>query len=82
TPAGGPGAALTAREREVLALLAEGHTNRRIARELFVSEKTAGVHVSHILAKLHAANRVEAAAVARRLGLLGPGGDPDPTGRT
>jgi ATP/maltotriose-dependent transcriptional regulator MalT len=60
---------LTAREREVLALLAEGRTNRQIAAALFISDKTASVHVSNILAKLHVANRGEAAAVAHRLGL-------------
>ena len=60
---------LTAREREVLALVAEGYTNRRIADELFISESTAGVHVSHILAKLGVETRTEAATVAVRLGL-------------
>jgi Kef-type K+ transport system membrane component KefB/DNA-binding CsgD family transcriptional regulator len=60
---------LTTREREVLALVAEGYTNRRIADDLFISESTAGVHVSHILAKLGVDTRTEAAAVAVRLGL-------------
>jgi DNA-binding CsgD family transcriptional regulator/tetratricopeptide (TPR) repeat protein len=60
---------LTTREREVLALVAEGYTNRRIADTLFISESTAGVHVSHILAKLDVETRTEAAAVAVRLGL-------------
>jgi DNA-binding CsgD family transcriptional regulator/tetratricopeptide (TPR) repeat protein len=60
---------LTTREREVLALVAEGYTNRRIADELFISESTAGVHVSHILGKLGVDTRTEAAAVAVRLGL-------------
>jgi DNA-binding NarL/FixJ family response regulator len=63
-------AGLTARETEVLALVAEGHTNRQIAEDLFISGKTASVHVSRILAKLGAANRGEAAAIARRLGLV------------
>lgn len=67
--AAGPGA-LTAREREVLAALAEGRTNEQIAGELYMSPKTASVHVSRILAKLGAENRTEAAAVARRIGLL------------
>jgi DNA-binding CsgD family transcriptional regulator/tetratricopeptide (TPR) repeat protein len=58
---------LTSREREVLALLAEGYTNRRIADALFISESTAGVHVSNILGKLGVSNRVEAAAIALRL---------------
>ena len=61
---------LTAREREVLALLIEGHTNKRIAEELFISESTAGVHVSNILGKLGVATRTEAATVAARLGLV------------
>jgi DNA-binding CsgD family transcriptional regulator len=60
---------LTARELEVLALVAEGRTNRQIAQELFISAKTASVHVSNILAKLGVANRGEASAQARRLGL-------------
>jgi DNA-binding NarL/FixJ family response regulator len=68
---GGTGpAALTARETEVLALLAEGRTNRQLARELYISEKTVSVHVSNILAKLGVRSRTEAAAVARRDGLL------------
>jgi DNA-binding CsgD family transcriptional regulator len=61
---------LTAREREVLGQLALGRTNRQIADELFISIKTAVVHVSHILRKLGAANRSEAAAIAHRLGLV------------
>ena len=60
---------LTARELDVLALVAEGRTNRQIAEELFISAKTASVHVSNILAKLGVANRGEAGAAARRLGL-------------
>ncbi|MDW5594884.1 LuxR C-terminal-related transcriptional regulator, partial [Conexibacter stalactiti] len=61
---------ITAREREVLELLAEGRTNREIATALVIAEKTASVHVSRILAKLGAANRGEAAAIARRLGAV------------
>jgi DNA-binding CsgD family transcriptional regulator/tetratricopeptide (TPR) repeat protein len=60
---------LTRRETEILALLAEGRTNRQIAEQLFISQKTASVHVSHILAKLGVAGRGEAAAIAHRLGL-------------
>jgi DNA-binding NarL/FixJ family response regulator len=60
---------LTAREREVLVLLAEGQTNRRIAETLFISESTASVHVSNIIGKLGVTNRVEAAAAAVRSGL-------------
>ena len=61
---------LTAREREVLRLVAEGHSNSRIAERLYISPKTASVHVSRIIAKLEVGNRVEAAAVVHRLGLL------------
>jgi DNA-binding CsgD family transcriptional regulator len=60
---------LTAREREVLSHVAAGLTNRQIAERLFISESTAGVHVSNILGKLDAATRTEAAAIAHRLGL-------------
>jgi DNA-binding CsgD family transcriptional regulator/tetratricopeptide (TPR) repeat protein len=60
---------LTTRELDVLALVAEGCTNRQIGDALFISAKTASVHVSNILAKLGVANRGEAAAAARRLGL-------------
>jgi DNA-binding CsgD family transcriptional regulator len=63
---------LTPREQEVLQHLAEGRTNRQIARALFISEKTASVHVSNIMSKLGAANRSEAAAIAHRLRLLEP----------
>ena len=66
----GGASSLTSREREVLALLAEGRTNRQLARELYISEKTVSVHVSNILAKLGVRSRTEAAAVARRDGLL------------
>ncbi|HEX6422058.1 MAG TPA: AAA family ATPase [Acidimicrobiales bacterium] len=76
-PAGGLGSApgrdgpgLTPREREVLALVAEGQTNRQIGERLFISQKTASVHVSRLLAKLGASTRGEAAAIARRSGLL------------
>jgi DNA-binding CsgD family transcriptional regulator len=63
---------LTNREAEVLALVAAGRTNREIADELFISAKTASVHVSNILAKLGVANRGSAAAKARELGLDTP----------
>ena len=67
---------LTAREREVLALVALGRTNRQIGDELFISENTAGVHVSNILGKLAVTGRGEAAAVAYRLGLVEPVREP------
>ncbi|MUL40991.1 AAA family ATPase [Streptomonospora sp. PA3] len=65
----GPPAGLTAREAEVLRLLARGYTNAGIAAELFIAPKTASVHVSHILAKLDLPNRASAGARARELGL-------------
>src|SRR5215203_4245954 len=60
---------LTKRERQVLALVAAGATNREIGRQLYMAEKTASVHVSRILAKLDVRSRTEAAGVAHRLGL-------------
>jgi DNA-binding NarL/FixJ family response regulator len=61
---------LTSRERDVLELVAQGRTNRQIATQLYISEKTVSVHVSNILAKLGVGSRTEAAAVARRQGLV------------
>jgi len=60
---------LTPRERQVLALVARGATNREIGAQLFMAEKTASVHVSRILSKLDVRSRTQAAAVAHRLGL-------------
>jgi DNA-binding CsgD family transcriptional regulator/tetratricopeptide (TPR) repeat protein len=60
---------LTRREAEVLVLVVAGHTNRQIGQELFITEKTASLHVSRILTKLGVAGRGQAAAVAHRLGL-------------
>ncbi|WP_032796782.1 helix-turn-helix domain-containing protein, partial [Streptomyces sp. HCCB10043] len=60
---------LTPREQDVHRLVAAGHTNRKIAEELFISPKTASVHVSNILAKLGVSSRGEAAALAHRLRL-------------
>src|SRR5690242_20716354 len=62
---------LTEREREIVVLLAAGRSNPQIAEALFISPKTASVHVSNILAKLGVDSRVEAAAVAHRLGVTG-----------
>jgi DNA-binding CsgD family transcriptional regulator len=62
---------LTPREAEVLALVAQGLTNRQIGGRLFISEKTASVHVSNILAKFSASGRAEAVAIAADRGLLG-----------
>jgi DNA-binding CsgD family transcriptional regulator/tetratricopeptide (TPR) repeat protein len=69
---GGPAASsvLTPREQEVMRLVAQGMTNRQIGRRLFISEKTASVHVSNVLAKLGAGGRTEAVAIAHRRGLL------------
>ena len=68
-PTAGDPFGLTRRERDVLPLLVKGRTNRQIAEELFISENTAGVHVSNILGKLGASTRTEAAGIAARLGL-------------
>ncbi len=59
---------LTEREVEVLILVAKGHSNQEIAEKLVVSERTVGAHVSHILSKLHLANRTHAALYALRKG--------------
>ncbi|WTG70194.1 LuxR C-terminal-related transcriptional regulator [Streptomyces sp. NBC_01547] len=68
---------MTSRERDVLRLVAAGSTNRKIAEELFISPKTASVHVSNILAKLGVTGRGEAAALAHRLRLFAA---PSPVG--
>ncbi|MFC7618920.1 helix-turn-helix transcriptional regulator [Microlunatus sp. GCM10028923] len=70
TATGAASSVLTPRERQVLALVAEGRSNAQVARELVISTKTASVHVSNILGKLGAASRTEAATIARRGGLL------------
>ena len=57
---------LTAREREVLAAVAEGLTNKEIGQRLFISERTIGVHVSHIFDKLQVRTRVQASAIFLR----------------
>ena len=61
---------LTRREQDVLERLTRGRTNREIATDLFISEKTASVHVSNIKSKLAANGRAEIAAIAVRLGLV------------
>ena len=62
--------ALTTREWEVLSMVAAGHTNREIGEALYISEKTASVHITNAMDKLGALSRYEAAASATRLGLL------------
>ncbi|MCX4746632.1 AAA family ATPase [Kitasatospora sp. NBC_01287] len=69
-PQGAAAFQLTPRETDVLRLLTEGRTNRQIAEQLFISPKTASVHVSNILAKLEVSGRGEAAALAHRLRLF------------
>jgi DNA-binding NarL/FixJ family response regulator len=66
----GPDHGLTNREREVLAFLVEGLSNAEIAAQMHVSVSAVKYHVSNILSKLGAANRTEAAALARRQGLV------------
>src|SRR5918999_526373 len=70
TTDGGVAVALTSREREVLSLVAAGHTNREIGEQLFISDKTASVHVTNAMDKLGALSRYEAASLASGLGLL------------
>jgi len=64
---------LTPREGEVVDMLLEGFSNKEIATRLFISESTAGVHVSNVMTKLGAHSRSEAAAIAHRLRLRQPG---------
>ncbi len=66
------GLGLSERELEVLALVAAGRTNGQIAQELFISPKTASVHVTHILDKLGVSSRIEAAMIAARAGIAAP----------
>jgi DNA-binding NarL/FixJ family response regulator len=63
---------LTAREREILALVAQGHSNRDIADRLVISERTARTHVSNVLSKLQLSSRTQAALLAIREGLISP----------
>ena len=69
-----PADTLTRREHSVLALVADGRTNRQIGEELFISEKTVSVHVSRVMAKLGAGSRTEAVSAAFARGLLSAGG--------
>jgi DNA-binding NarL/FixJ family response regulator len=64
--------ALTAREREILALVAQGHSNREVADRLGISERTARTHVSNVLTKLQLTSRTQAALLAIREGLIPP----------
>lgn len=72
SPVAPPARRLTAREIEVLNLIAQGRTNRQIAESLTISPGTARVHVQHIIAKLEVSDRTEAAVRASELGLLSP----------
>jgi DNA-binding NarL/FixJ family response regulator len=65
-------AALTVREREILVLLAQGNSNRDIADQLMITERTARTHVSNILTKLQLSSRTQAALLAIREGLITP----------
>ena len=72
------GSVLTMRELEVLQLVCQGMTNDQIGTTLFISPKTASVHVSRILAKLHATNRTQLATIAQQRGLMNTGSSPMP----
>jgi DNA-binding CsgD family transcriptional regulator len=69
-PAPAAAAGLTAREREVLALVAEGRTNKEIAERLFIAPNTVKTHVAALLTKLDADTRAQLATIAARRGLL------------
>ncbi|WP_335937488.1 response regulator transcription factor [Streptomyces sp. PTD5-9] len=71
TPSAPDGEALSAREREVLALVAKGTSNRAIAAELFISEATVKTHLTHVFAKLGAKDRAAAVAIGYDRGILG-----------
>jgi DNA-binding NarL/FixJ family response regulator len=68
---------LTSREREVLQLIAEGHSNQRIAEDLFISVKTVEAHKAHIMSKLHAQNRTDLIRYAIRKGIVNLEATPD-----
>jgi DNA-binding NarL/FixJ family response regulator len=71
-PAADTAGPLTPRERAVLALVAEGRTNRQVGEALYISEKTVSVHLSRVMAKLGAAGRTDAVAIGYERGLIPP----------
>jgi DNA-binding NarL/FixJ family response regulator len=79
---GDPEATLTRREHQVLELIAAGRSNKRIALELGIAEKTVKTHVGHLLAKLGVSDRTQAALLAVRRGLVRSGRAPGPAARS
>jgi two-component system, NarL family, response regulator LiaR len=81
-PVGDPEQTLTRREHQVLELIAAGRSNKRIALELGIAEKTVKTHVGHLLAKLGVSDRTQAALLAVRRGLVRSGRAPAPPARS